>query len=157
MSEPLGLSGCSSSGVPTCALQGELQRRHWETRAAATQRRSMCLVQHSILASKRPTGLALGFTLELAEKLKMSGRQNRQDLMILWQLSQQINDIKLNNFFMQFNNHKEGSVYILVLLFLKIFFFFNFYCSVVAFGMALICLFARGKKVQWNYLTSEKC
>lgn len=122
MSEPLGLSGCFSSGVPTCALQGELQRRHWETGAAATQRRSMCLVQHSILASKRPTGLALGFTLESADKFKTSGRQNRQDLTILWQLSQQMNDIKLNNFFMQLNNHKEGSVYILVLLFLKIFF-----------------------------------
>lgn len=30
----------------------------------------MCLVQDSILASKRPTGLALGFTLESADKFK---------------------------------------------------------------------------------------
>ena len=37
----------------------------------------------------------------------MSGRQNRQELMILWQLSQQMNDIKLNNFFMQSSNHKD--------------------------------------------------
>ena len=84
---------------------------HWEKGAAATQRRSMCLVQDSILASKRPTGLALGFTLESADKFKTSGRQNRQELMILWQLSQQMNDIKLNNFLMQSSNHKDNKTW----------------------------------------------